>query len=182
MFANVSVSAQGLITGFYDISEFICRDCSSQCQTNIPIAVVGAALISVLACGKVNLKFVSPLSSPLSLSASVCLSVCLSIFVSIYLSPFSIFPDSKQAKPQLPSAGLFQRSESGRRQLANFQLQHLLPIRLLASLPSDYPSNRAPLFKLSCLWLSTAQLQSLAKQLMAEWDSKSVACCDVIFG
>lgn len=46
----------------------------------------------------------------------------------------------------------------------------LPPIVLNFELPPDYPSTSAPIFTLSCKWLSTVQLSSLCRQLDTLWE------------
>eukprot|EP00117_Sycon_ciliatum_P037079 scpid8300/ scgid0717/ E3 ubiquitin-protein ligase RNF14; Androgen receptor-associated protein 54; Protein Triad2; RING finger protein 14 len=72
--------------------------------------------------------------------------------------------------PTSPQSALFQRSDSGHRNLACFPLKHLLPLRLQASFPDNYPSESAPEFNLHCLWLTKVQLGALSKQLRTLWE------------
>ncbi|XP_076045038.1 E3 ubiquitin-protein ligase RNF14-like [Oratosquilla oratoria] len=50
------------------------------------------------------------------------------------------------------------------------KVEHLPPLYLHFSLPSDYPSHSSPEFTLSCKWLSRTQLSKLCSELDAIWE------------
>lgn len=52
----------------------------------------------------------------------------------------------------------------------DFEICFLPPILLTFELPADYPSASAPMFMLSCKWLTPMQLSSLCKQLDSLWE------------
>ena len=54
---------------------------------------------------------------------------------------------------------------SGRRWHSSFLVHHLTPLCLHVTLPHTYPSQSAPLYSLSCLWLDAAELGALCHQL-----------------
>ncbi|XP_069100813.1 E3 ubiquitin-protein ligase RNF14-like isoform X1 [Pleurodeles waltl] len=51
-----------------------------------------------------------------------------------------------------------------------FEVCFLPPVLLTFELPADYPSASAPVFVLSCKWLTTMQLSSLCKKLDSLWE------------
>ncbi|XP_019645634.1 PREDICTED: E3 ubiquitin-protein ligase RNF14-like [Branchiostoma belcheri] len=64
----------------------------------------------------------------------------------------------------------FNRSMSGRRWHASFNVSHLPPVTLDVTLPLTYPSHAPPCFVISCLWLDGTKLSTLCKQLDALWE------------
>ncbi|CAM6106641.1 unnamed protein product [Calypogeia fissa] len=52
----------------------------------------------------------------------------------------------------------------------SFTVQALPPISLLCVFPPTYPSHSAPLFELTCLWLSSKKLSSLCTSLDTVWE------------
>lgn len=63
----------------------------------------------------------------------------------------------------------FERSISGKKAHATINCKFLPNLNLDISLPSSYPSEKAPIFKLNCEWLSVSQLSQLCKQLDEIW-------------
>ena len=59
----------------------------------------------------------------------------------------------------------FSRSESGNRMLTSFEVNHVTPVVLSVVFPESYPSENAPVFSLSCFWLTKMQMSSIANQL-----------------
>ncbi|CAE1330616.1 RNF14 [Acanthosepion pharaonis] len=53
------------------------------------------------------------------------------------------------------------------------QIRHLPPIVMNFQLPESYPSISAPLFTLSCKWLSRSQLDVLCKRLDQLWEENA---------
>ncbi|XP_048584299.1 E3 ubiquitin-protein ligase RNF14-like [Nematostella vectensis] len=53
------------------------------------------------------------------------------------------------------------------------EVQELTPINLWCKFPPLYPSKDMPQFSLSCLWLTSLQLQELAKQLVRIWEENT---------
>ncbi|XP_013407485.1 E3 ubiquitin-protein ligase RNF14 isoform X2 [Lingula anatina] len=64
----------------------------------------------------------------------------------------------------------FERSCSGRRWLTALKMKHLTPMCLQLTLPNSYPSQEAPSFSLSCLWLTATQLGALCQQMDKLWE------------
>ncbi|XP_078509202.1 E3 ubiquitin-protein ligase RNF14-like isoform X2 [Lissotriton helveticus] len=54
----------------------------------------------------------------------------------------------------------------------DFEVCFLPPVVLTFKLPAHYPSASAPVFRLSCKWLTPVQLSSLCKQLDSLWEEK----------
>jgi E3 ubiquitin-protein ligase RNF14 len=54
-----------------------------------------------------------------------------------------------------------------------FTISNLPPISLLCVFPKSYPSHSAPLFELTCLWLSSQKLSTLCACLDSEWEEIS---------
>ena len=55
----------------------------------------------------------------------------------------------------------------------SFTVQVLPPISLLCVFPPTYPSHSAPLFELTCVWLSSKKLSSLCTSLDSIWEATS---------
>ncbi|XP_069100820.1 E3 ubiquitin-protein ligase RNF14-like [Pleurodeles waltl] len=54
----------------------------------------------------------------------------------------------------------------------DFKVCFLPPVVLTFELPAHYPSASAPVFQLSCKWLTPVQLSSLCKELDRLWEEK----------
>ncbi|XP_069100810.1 E3 ubiquitin-protein ligase RNF14-like isoform X1 [Pleurodeles waltl] len=77
-----------------------------------------------------------------------------------------------KARLELPQGfRIFVSGDDARNPLkGEFEVCFLPPVLLTFELPADYPSASAPVFVLSCKWLTPTQLSFLCKQLDSLWE------------
>jgi hypothetical protein len=63
----------------------------------------------------------------------------------------------------------FERSVSGRRAHTKLAVEYLVPLRLAVTLPDTYPSESAPSYTLSSIWLNKLQLNQVCAKLDDLW-------------
>jgi hypothetical protein len=76
------------------------------------------------------------------------------------------YDNTNNAKLNKPA---LERSLSGKRAHTTLNCSYLPPIYILACLPTNYPSECQPNYKMCCNWLSKIQMNQLCKKLDDVW-------------